>query len=480
MGSTADLTMTVGKERLREAIREVVVPQLVVAFECDRPTAMPARISLADATRIEMGRGKERRISATSQGYRIDVPDRCMSQLHATLVRETTPTGESAWVLEDPGSKNGSQLNGKPVKRAALTPGDLLELGHTFFLFVEREVRPGVDPDVFDVATTVLPAGFRTLVPALSQQFEDVAKLAASSVPLLLLGETGTGKEMVARGIHALSARTGDFVAVNCGALPANLIESELFGSKKGAFSGSTEDRPGLVRASDKGTLLLDEVGDLPLVPQAALLRTLQESEVMPVGATKPVPVDLRVLAATHHDVDALVASKAFRSDLFARLNGFVVRLLPLRERPEDMGLLIGMLLLRAEPKDIANLSFEPDAARRLFQYAWPQNVRELEKCLRSAVVLAGANARVEIAHLPEPLRKLPREFPRIRLTKANPRSDGGPASGGDVDVHARLLAELEAHKGNISAVARSMGKARMQIHRWIRQYGVDLERYRE
>ncbi|MFO0679492.1 MAG: sigma 54-interacting transcriptional regulator [Polyangiaceae bacterium] len=473
MPSAADLTMTVGKDRVREALRELVVPHVVVALECDRPTSLPVRISLADVSAMDIGRGKSRHVTKADGRFRVDVPDRCMSSKHATLKRDTRTKPEGVWVLEDTGSKNGVLVNGKRVNRAELVPGDLFELGHTMFLFLHREARVGDDPEVFDVATSALPAGFRTLVPELARQFEDVQKLAASKVPLLLLGETGTGKEMVARGIHALSGRTGDFVAVNCGALPANLVESELFGSKKGAFSGATEDRPGLVRASDKGTLLLDEVGDLPLTPQAALLRTLQESEVTPVGASKPVPVDLRVLAATHHDVDALVAKKAFRSDLHARLNGFVVHLLPLRERPEDMGLLVAMLLLRADPKDIERLSFDPDAVRRFFQYGWPQNVRELEKCLRSAVVLAGAGSRVEIAHLPEPLRKLPKDFARPKSVQ----KDGAPK---DDDVHVRLLAELATHKGNVSAVARSMGKARMQIHRWIRQYDVDLDRYRE
>ena len=158
-----------------------------------------------------------------------------------------------------------------------------------------------------------------------------MATFARSQVPVLVSGETGTGKELIASAIHQLSGRPGPFVAVNCGAIAPNLVESELFGYRKGAFSGALEDRPGLVRSSEHGTLLLDEIGDLPLAAQAALLRVLQESEVLPVGGTRPVKVDLRVVAATHRDLGALAAQDRFRRDLLARLDGARIMLPALR-----------------------------------------------------------------------------------------------------------------------------------------------------
>ena len=156
-------------------------------------------------------------------------------------------------------------------------------------------------------------ASYTTFVPALSQAFADLVQIAPTAASVLLQGETGTGKELVARATHSLSQRPGPFVAANCGALPAALVESELFGYRKGAFSGANEDREGLVRSADRGTLFLDEIGDLSPPSQAALLRVLQEREVMPLGATRARPVDLKLVAATHHNLEGLVASGQFR-----------------------------------------------------------------------------------------------------------------------------------------------------------------------
>src|SRR5262249_4252107 len=158
---------------------------------------------------------------------------------------------------------------------------------------------------------------------------------------ILLLGETGTGKEVLARSLHALSQRPGPFIAVNCGAIPENLVEGQLFGHVRGAFSGALKDEPGLVRAAQGGTLLLDEIGDLPASSQAALLRVLQESEVRPVGSTQTVKVDVRIIAATHRPLESLIKGNAFRHDLYARLAGFRFELAPLRKRKVDLGLLI-------------------------------------------------------------------------------------------------------------------------------------------
>jgi transcriptional regulator with PAS, ATPase and Fis domain len=281
-------------------------------------------------------------------------------------------------------------------------------------------------------------------------------------LPLVLLGETGTGKEVAARRIHALSQRPGPFVAVNCGALAPNLVEAELFGHRRGAFTGATENRPGFARTAHRGTLFLDEIGDLPPAAQVTLLRLLQEGEVVPIGDSLPVPVDVRVLAATHRDL----GGGRLREDLLARLSGLTVALPPLRERREDLGLLIAALLRRAG----AGASiFTPEAARALLRHRWPQNVRELQMALQASVLLA-AGGPVELGHLP----------PTVRSAAVDrPVPEELPLSEGEQGLRAELVAQLGAHAGNVAAVARAMGKGRMQIHRWLLRFGLDLRDYR-
>src|SRR5688572_568824 len=259
-----------------------------------------------------------------------------MSAEHARLTRS-----EAGWLLDDLGSKNGCVVNGTLTGRAVLRHGDLVECGHTFFAFREGPVPADAAPDM---TVTQLPApvpSLSTFVASLERGFHSLARIARTPVAVVLLGETGTGKEIVARALHELSGRPGHFIAVNCGALPEALIEAELFGHKRGAFSGAISDRPGLIRSADRGTLFLDEVGELPPESQVAFLRVLQEQEVVPVGDEKPIKVDSRLCAATHRDLDDLVATGKFRRDLYARLFGLVLELPPLRDRIEDLGILI-------------------------------------------------------------------------------------------------------------------------------------------
>jgi hypothetical protein len=293
---------------------------------------------------VTIGRGVRREAQrfdpGTSTRLELRVPDAHMSASHA-LIRRIA----EGYLLEDAGSKNGTRVNGIAQDRALLRDGDIIELGRTFFLFRGEAWSRGTT----DVEGPLCSAcGLETMVEALGDRLSECASVACSQLPILILGETGTGKELVARAIHEISGRRGAFEAVNCGAIPASLIDSELFGARRGAFSGSVEDRPGLVRASHEGTLFLDEIAELPLEGQAALLRVLQQSEVLAVGATRPVRIDLRVVAATHEDLERRVDAGTFRADLFARLAGFTVRLLPLRERREDLGILVARLLQRA------------------------------------------------------------------------------------------------------------------------------------
>ena len=445
-------------------------PHLFLAMECDRPLAPPARYSLADVDTVLIGRGGTRgALRNRDSGVRqlvLRVPDRWMSSSHARLSKVF-----GRWMIEDAGSKNGTVLNGALEKRAVLSDGDLVELGHTFFLY--RDAVPTEDGDPADTDASELSApapGLATLLLPFSRAFTALTQVAASPVSSVLCGESGTGKEVIARAIHQLSRRSGAFVAVNCGALPETLVETELFGYKKGAFSGAAEDRPGLIRAADRGTLFLDEIGDLPASSQAAFLRVLQEKEVLPVGATRPVPVDFRLVAATHRVLDHLVARGEFRADLYARISGFTVELPPLRERREDLGLLVGTLLQRHLPERAESVAFTSEAARALFRYPWPLNVRELEKALSTAVVLAGENP-VEPSHLPTAVAAALKGAP---TAIGADMEESGPLSEEDAKRKEELLALLREHGGNISAVARVMGKARMQIQRWIKRYGID------
>jgi DNA-binding NtrC family response regulator len=285
-------------------------------------------------------------------------------------------------------------------------------------------------------------------------------------VPVLVRGETGTGKELVARAVHEVSGRRGGFVPVNCGALPRNLIESELFGHRRGAFSGANEDREGLIRHAHQGTLFLDEIAELPPDSQIALLRFLQEGEVRPVGASTTVKVDVRVIAATHQDVKQRLGDGRFRSDLYGRISGFELTLPPLRDRREDLGLLIAAILTRVCP-DPSQISLNKSVARALFRYAWPQNIRELENALRAAVGLSdGGELRLE--HLPGAVRE------------QEPTAGGPLLSTKDRALREQLIELLRDSAGNISAVARAMQRAPVQIRRWCNRLQIDVTDFRQ
>jgi DNA-binding NtrC family response regulator len=436
-------------------------PVLVLALECGRPRAGSIRIRLGALSGVSLGRGADRKAELAGTEATVRVPDKWMSSRHARI-----EPSFGRWVLTDTESKNGTMVDGHATKRAVLTDGSLIELGHTIFLFLER--LP-VDPEaaaIAELAAEQPVPGLATLVPSWEAELARLRQIADSAIPMLIEGDSGTGKEVMARAIHGLSGRGGAFVPVNCGALPDELVESELFGYKKGAFSGAQADHPGLVRAADGGTLFLDEIGDLPPSSQAALLRVLQEREVMPVGGTRAVPIDLRVVAATHRDLDEMVADGAFRHDLLARLAGFRARMPTLAERKADLGLLIGVLFAQQFAADHPGL--DVDAARLLFRYPWPLNVRELEQALATAKVLAGAKP-ILAEHLPDTVR--------------SGRPPGAPRpvvlSDADQQVRDQVVAAMRTHQGNVSAVARALDKDRKQIQRWIKRFGLDPTSYR-
>jgi transcriptional regulator of acetoin/glycerol metabolism len=447
------------------------LPHLFVIVEGDRPEAAGARYSLAGCHEVRIGRGSERAARRVTNAGRsrleVTVTGRALSAQHARL--EQTPEG---WVLEDCQSTNACWVNGKRVSRALLHPDDVIELGHTLFALRPALPTPPGTPDVCDAERTPLghPRAFATLLPGLAARFTEVEKAAGSALPLLLLGATGTGKEWLARGIHQVSGRPGPFVAVNCGALASGIIESQLFGHMKGAFSGATRDEPGYFRASDRGTLLLDEIGDLPIGAQTLLLRVLQEKEVVPLGSSRPVGVDLRVLAATHRPLGALVRDGRFRSDLFARLDGCRFQLPPLAEHREDLGLLASEML--RERAGSGGIKLDPEAARALVAHDWPFNIRELGQRVTRALVFSDGGLITK--------RGLGLDGAQPDAGERAPRATSEPAvAASDLELERALLRALEANQGNISGVARSMGKARMQIQRWLKRFAIDPAGFR-
>jgi DNA-binding NtrC family response regulator len=309
--------------------------------------------------------------------------------------------------------------------------------------------------------------------------FRLLEQAAALDITVLLGGETGTGKELVARAIHYHGARKERrFVPVNCGALPAELVESELFGHARGSFTGATADKAGLFEEASGGTLFLDEVGELPLPVQVKLNRALQEREIRRVGDNRAVAVDVRVIAATHRDLREEARAGRFREDLFYRLHVFPVRLPPLRERREDVPLLAAHFLekyARAFRREVEGL--EPDALRALTGYPWPGNVRELENAVERAVAVARGRALAlqdlppEVKGLQEgslPAEELARMPFREALELARERISR--------DYLVALLREFE---GNVTQAAARAGIKRESLHRLCKQYGVRPDDFR-
>ena len=421
-------------------VAPVRVDHLYLVLAGGAPHAGPARISLAGIDRVEVGRGARHELVRDGARLRLDVDDPFMSSAHLAFERE-----RAHWVAIDAGSRNGIAVDGVKHARAIVRADNLVEAGRS--LFVVREAERDIEP--------VLAGPLATLDPELARVFAELARISRSTVPVLVGGPTGSGKERVARAVHAMSRRAGAFVAVNCASLPAGLVESELFGHRRGAFSGAIADQLGLVSASDGGTLFLDEIGDLPPAAQAALLRVLEEHEVRAVGATSAVAVDLRVVAATHRDLDELVAGGTFRDDLVARLAGHAIELPALADRRVDLGLALAELLP-------AGTTLAGAAARALFAYAWPRNLRELARAVERAVALANGT-EITLAHLPA-------EVAQAKL--APPPAE--PDAGRD-----ELDALLEKHTGNVTHVAADLGRVRQQVQRWLKRYGLDPERYR-
>jgi DNA-binding NtrC family response regulator len=454
-------------ERGRRPARASLQPFLFVVFEADRPLAGGARLCLDQLDEISFVRG-ERGASQSRSGHRslcLGLPGRAVSAMHARLFRKN-----EGWLLEDTGSTNGTYVNGVRCARALLGPADIFELGRTFMVLRHHEAGDAQTPPFFDAAMLAGERpGLATLLPKAARRLAALRRAAASSIPVLLSGETGTGKEVVSRAVHELSGRSGPLVAINCATLTDHLGPAQFSGHVRGAFSGAVADAPGLVRSAHEGTLLLDEIQELLPANQAALLRILQEHEVVPVGGVRPIKVDVRVIATSPSPLDEAARSGAFRPDLFARLSGFSHALEPLRHRIEDLGLLIAALLATRGVTAADRPRIAPELGEQLLRHAWPLNVRELDQLLRRAWLFA-RDGLMESGDL----------LAEDGANHRPPNQTSETLAPADRALRERLSAELDKAGGNVALVARTMGKAPVQIRRWAKRLGLDVVHFRQ
>ena len=399
--------------------------------------------------------------------HHVRLDDSRVSRRHAEI--NWSDVHHRHWI-RDHGSSNGVYLNGAKVSKEILEPGDIVRVGSSVLRYIHAPVSPltlrRVEPPLVGVSHS------------LGVTLEQAARVATIDAPALILGPTGTGKELVAQLIHRTSGRTGPIVAVNCAALSSHLVESELFGHEKGAYSGADSARPGLFRAAQGGTLFLDEVGELPSDIQAKLLRALETRSIRPVGAAAEIRIDVRVVAATNRELPDEVGRRGFRADLFARLGELIIRLDPLRDRPEDLE-----PLWRHFMAELGNgVVVEPSGAafEAMALHTWPRNVRELRQLVRKALLLKPDGGELGIDDLPIEIQS-----PRARAPSRPeaPTWPGAtpPASLVDGDMpDARQLRKLvEEYDGNVTEVAAFLGKDRKQIYRWLQRHHIDPHAYR-
>jgi len=305
-------------------------------------------------------------------------------------------------------------------------------------------------------------AGLITRDPELLRVCRTIERVAVTDATVLLLGESGTGKELLARGVHESSPRRRErFVAINCAAIPENLLESELFGYEKGAFTGAARTTPGKIETANNGTLMLDEIGDLPHSLQAKLLRFLQERVIERIGGRQEIPVNVRIVCATHQNLKTLISEGRFREDLFYRLAEIVVNIPPLRARSGDANLLAHAFLRRfAAENNRGGMTLREDALRTIEAYPWPGNVRELENCLKRAVIMAdGKWITADDLELESQNREQPK---LLNLREARERAETEA-----------IRQALNAVEGNVSRAADTLGVARPTLYHMMEKYGI-------
>jgi DNA-binding NtrC family response regulator len=430
------------------------------ARDGEAPAAGPAPARL----RIRAG-GRERTIPVTSAGVVVGKDPTCDAPIDDPFVSarhlRIEPRG-AGWALADLGSTNGTFISGARVDRAGLPLGVPVQLGDAELVLEPRDLAEPRPVGTFE--------GMVSGDPAMRQVFELVERVAASDAAATILGETGTGKELVARALHARSPRRdGPFVPVNCSAIAESLIESELFGHEKGAFSGAERMRKGAFEEADRGTIFLDEIGELPLDLQPKLLRVLELGEVKRVGASRPITVNVRIVAATHRDLRAQVRAGKFREDLFYRLCVVPITVPPLRQRRGDVRALAEAFLERASPRGLF-LRWSPEALARLEGYDWPGNVRQLRNVVQRALLFRGEGAVIPPGAV---------TFEDTRTTPADTGDDDTMYVRGlsleEIEREAIRLS-LRRNAGKRSAVVKELQIAKSTVMKRIGQWGLQDE----
>jgi two-component system response regulator HydG len=312
-------------------------------------------------------------------------------------------------------------------------------------------------------------AGFEGMIgnsQAMQKVVQTARQVASSDIPVLILGENGTGKELVAKAIHNHSKRRKNhLVIMNCAGFAPTILEDELFGHVKGAFTGAASDREGRFEHADGGTLMLDEIGDMPAEMQAKLLRALENGEVVRLGSNDPIQVDTRIISATNRNLDEMVAEKQFRQDLYYRINGVTIRIPPLRERREDIPLLLHYFLQRSAEEDGKPIEgIDSEAQKYLMSYSWPGNVRQLQKTVKQMVVLA-TGPKITVDNLP----------PEIRPAPSDPIGGLGNLVGISIEQAERELIRntLKQTGGNREQAAKILGIGERTLYRKIKEYGL-------
>ncbi len=412
---------------------------LLIAHSADA-SSVGKRFAL-DGKRYTLGR------SAAGAGK---IDDARLSREHCEIYLDASLGG---YAVRDLTSKNGTFVGGARNERALLSNGSVLSIGDTV-LVVDEEPPEGLLPEAgSDPHAAKEIVGSSAFAVALRRS---VAAIARDDASVLILGDTGTGKEITARALHRLSKRSGECVALNCAAIPPHLMESELFGHKKGAFTGAEDDREGYIARSSGGTLFLDEIGELPAPLQAKLLRVVEERIVYPLGRGVPKTVDLRIVAATQVDIE----KSGFRRDLFARLGDWVLRLLPLKERRADVVPLLEHFVQAFGPRP-----WTAEAIEALLLHEWPLNAREVRQMARRVATSAADSEVFDLPHLP-------RELQRPLLVRVNAQEGGAPD-------RERLEAALKLAGGNVKRASEELKCDRKSLYRWMNKYGIDPENFR-
>jgi transcriptional regulator with GAF, ATPase, and Fis domain len=349
----------------------------------------------------------------------------------------------------------------------------------------EQTLRAQVGALRRDLARHELLDDIAGVSPAMMEVLRLIGSVSASPIAVLIEGETGTGKELVARALHRMSDRADrPFLAVNCAALSEHLLESELFGHRRGAFTGAINDQPGLFKAASGGVIFLDEIGEMPLAMQPKLLRVLQDGEIIPVGSTRPERVDVRVLSASNRDLKSAVDSGAFRADLYYRLAAFPITLPRLREREGDIPLLAARFLTVASERHHKSIpGIDPAALAMLERYGWPGNVRELQNEIERAVALTPPGMSIQPESLSSKLLldspPAPALAPASGAASTQAPSNAPSSENGDLrfaraDFEARHIAKvLTSHQGNVSRSAKTLGISRISLQRKLKEYNI-------